>query len=154
MNHSKIEATRKQDRFSLQYRVEVNINATVDKIWSYLVDVSKYPSWNSTIDRVEGTISHREKIKVFAKISPDRAFPVNVTILDAPKKMVWQGGMPLGLFKGIRTFTLTPQNDGSTQLSMIENFSGLMVPLMAGSMPDLRSAFEDFARDLKKVAEG
>ena len=147
------KATRTKSTFSMQYRVQNNIKASPEKIWALLTDAAAYPEWNSTVVRVEGNIVQGEKIKVFAKISPDRAFPVTVAQLEAPSKMVWQGGMPLGLFKGVRTFSLEAQDDGSTNVSMVENFSGLMVPLMAGSMPDLRPAFEGFAADLKTKAE-
>jgi hypothetical protein len=34
--------------------------------------------------------------------------------------MVWVGGMPLGLFKGTRTFTLAPGQGGATQFTMRE----------------------------------
>jgi hypothetical protein len=30
--------------------------------------------------------------------------------------MIWSGGMPLGLFKGERSFTLAPRGDGATEL--------------------------------------
>lgn len=152
MGNSTIQATHTRTTFSMQYHVSVDIQAEAETIWPYLVNASEYPNWNSTVVRVEGDIAEGEKIKVFAKISPDRAFPVTVSELEPPKKMVWSGGMPLGLFKGVRTFLLTP-SDGGTTVSMTEDFSGLMVPLMAGSMPDLRPAFEGFAADLKTVAE-
>lgn len=153
MENPALHASRERSTFALQYQVSVNIKAEPENIWPYLVNASEYPDWNSTVDRIEGEIVEGEKIKVFAKINPDRAFPVEVVSLEPPQKMVWRGGMPLGLFKGVRTFLLHQQTDGSTQVTMTEEFTGLMVPLMAGSMPDLRPAFEGFAEDLKKAAE-
>ena len=32
--------------------------------------------------------------------------------------------MPLGLFKGVRTFTLAPGTDGSTRFTMREEYTG------------------------------
>lgn len=154
MKTSTIQATRQKSTFFLQYQVSVNIQAEPEAIWPYLVNAEDYPNWNSTVDRVEGEIVEGNKIKVFAKISPDRAFPVKVAVLEPPKKMIWEGGMPLGLFKGVRTFLLSTESDRSTTVDMTENFTGPMVPLISGSMPDLRPAFEGFAADLKKVAEG
>jgi hypothetical protein len=66
--------------------------------------------------------------------------------------MVWTGGMPLGLFRGVRTYTLTPK-DGGVEFSMTEVFSGLMSPLIAGSIPDLQPSFDEFAAALKRRAE-
>ena len=54
--------------------------------------------------------------------------------------MVWKGGMPLGLFKGERTFTVTPGPDGSVTFSMAELYSGLLEPLIGRTIPDLQPA--------------
>jgi hypothetical protein len=67
--------------------------------------------------------------------------------------MVWSGGMPLGLFTGTRTFTLTPRSDGSTEFTMREEFRGLLAPLIGRSIPDLQPAFDAFAAALKREAE-
>ena len=66
--------------------------------------------------------------------------------------MVWTGGMPLGLFKGVRTFSLTPKG-GGVEFTMTEVFSGLMAPLITRSIPDLQPSFEEFAAALKRQAE-
>ena len=70
----------------------------------------------------------------------------------APHKMVWRGGMPLGLFTGTRTFTLTP-NDTGTTFHMQEVFTGLMSGMITKSMPDLTPSFTKFAQTLKATAE-
>jgi hypothetical protein len=62
--------------------------------------------------------------------------------------------MPLGLFKGVRRFTLTPRDGGATDFRMREEFSGPLLPLIGRSMPDLQPAFEQFADGLKQRAEG
>jgi hypothetical protein len=57
------------------------------------------------------------------------------------------------MFKGVRTFTLTPKPGGTTEFRMIEVFSGLMLPMIAGQLPDFAPVFEQYARDLKRAAE-
>ena len=44
-------------------------------------------------------------------------------------------------------------NDGSTDFTMEERFSGLMIPLVKGSLPDFGPIFERYANDLKLEAE-
>ncbi|MCG3172807.1 MAG: hypothetical protein GMKNLPBB_00965 [Myxococcota bacterium] len=134
------------------FATNITINAPAQRIWRLLTDAAAYPAWNTTVDKVEGVITPGSTIKIFAKISPGRAFPVKVTLLEPEKCMVWTGGMPLGLFKGERTFTLTPKG-GAVDFSMREEFTGLMAPLITKSIPDLQPAFDDFAHDLKKTAE-
>ena len=57
------------------------------------------------------------------------------------------------MFRGERTFTLTPRGDGTTDFSMVEVFSGVMLPMIKGSLPDFVPVFEHYARDLKREAE-
>jgi hypothetical protein len=105
------------------------------------------------VQRVEGTIAPGEKIKVVSEANPGRAFPVKVTTFEPVQAMTWSGGMPLGLFKGVRTFSLTPDG-ATTRFSMREEYSGPMLPLVWRSMPDLGPSFQQFARGLKAKAEG
>ena len=134
------------------FQVATSIHATPGAIWAILTDAPNYPMWNSTVDKVEGRIAPGEKITVHVKINPGRAFPLTVSEFIPDSKMVWSGGMPLGLFKGERTYTLAPGPDG-TKFQMSEVFSGLLSPLIERSIPNLQPAFDDFAADLKKRAE-
>lgn len=128
------------------------IRSSPETIWAILTNGAAWPEWNTTVDKVEGNIAPGEKIKVYAKVSPGRAFPLKVSEFIPGKRMVWSGGMPLGLFKGERTYTLTAQS-GGVKFDMREEFSGLMAPLMTKSIPDLQPSFEEFAASLKRRAE-
>lgn len=132
---------------------KVVINAAPERVWAILTESERYTAWNSTVSRVEGHIAKGETVKVHATISPGRVFPVKVTALDAPRRMVWTGGMPLGLFKGERVFDVLPAANGATEFSMRESFTGPLAPIFGRMIPDLQPAFDDFARDLKHEAE-
>jgi len=135
-----------------RFETSTRIRATPEAVWALLTDAAGYPSWNTTVDRVDGEIALGKKVTVHAKISPSRAFPVKVTELVPRSHMVWAGGMPLGLFKGSRTFTLTP--DGAeVAFNMREEYTGLFAPLITKSIPDLQPAFDEFAAALKARAE-
>ena len=135
------------------FSASISITATPDLIWEILTDASGYPEWEPGMERIEGTIALGEKIEVYTKISPDRTFPVQVTTFEPGRRMVWTGGMPLGLFKGERTFTLTPNEDGTTEFTTREEFSGLLLPIFGRTIPDLSQSFENFAAGLKAQAE-
>jgi hypothetical protein len=134
------------------YEATATINARPDAVWSILIDAASYPVWDSGVVRVEGRVSPGEKIKVVSEANPKRAFPVTVSEFAAPNKMVWSGGMPLGLFKGVRTFKLTPAGD-QTKFTMREEYSGPLLPMIWKSMPDLQPSFDKFASGLKQRAE-
>lgn len=135
------------------FTVTTAIRSSPERIWALLTDAAQYPAWNKTVDKVDGRIAAGESITVHAKISPGRAFPVKVAEFEPAQKMVWSGGMPLGLFKGERTFTLTPGTSGETRFSMREEFTGLLAPLIGRTIPDMQPAFDEFAANLKNAAE-
>ncbi len=129
------------------------IRATPERIWSLLTDAARYPAWNPTVTKIDGRIAPGEKIALHVTINPGRAFPVTVATFDPPRRMVWKGGMPLGLFVGERIFTLTPKADGLVDFSMRETFTGLLAPLIGRTLPDMKPAFDEFAASLKREAE-
>ena len=135
------------------YEAEATIAAPPETIWAILTDAPGYAGWDSGVQRVEGTIAPGEKIKVVSEANPGRAFPVKVTAFEPARAMTWSGGMPLGLFKGVRTFSLTPEGAATTRFTMREEYTGPMLPLIWRSMPDLGPSFEQFARGLKAQAE-
>ena len=65
--------------------------------------------------------------------------------------MVWQDGN--AIFRGVRTYTLLEKSNGITEFKMSEVFTGLMLPMISGSLPDFRPSFEQLALDLKNAAE-
>ena len=135
------------------YGVKKSIQAQPERIWQLLTEAGKYPDWNSAVDSIDGRIAPGESITVHVPNNPGRTFPVKVTSFDKPRRMVWTGGMPLGLFKGVRTFELTPDGNGSTSFSMEEAYSGALAGMMFKQIPDLNGPFEQFASSLKKAAE-
>ncbi len=136
------------------FSTSISIKSTSEDLWALLTDAPGWPDWNTTVDKVEGTIAPGEKITVHAKINPGRAFPVKVAEFVPSSRMVWAGGMPFGFFKGVRTYTLTEQDDRNVEFAMREEYSGPMAGMMTRSIPDLQPAFEEFASALKKSAEG
>ena len=129
------------------------IQAAPEAVWRILTDAPGYPSWNTTVSRVDGRIALGEQLTVHAKLAPGRAFPVKVVAFDAPRRMVWSGGMPLGLFKGERIFELRPMAGGGVEFAMQEDYTGWLAPLITKSIPDLQPAFDEFAACLKARAE-
>ena len=136
----------------MHYEARIEISAPPARIWRILTDAAGITSWDSGIDRIDGRIAPGERITLYSRVSPGRPFKLTVAEFEEPHRMVWRGGMPLGLFTGVRTYTLTPRGP-FTSFAMREEFSGLMLPLIRGGMPDLGPSFQQFARGLKAAAE-
>ena len=135
----------------MHFEASADVRAGPDRIWSILTDAPAYPTWDSGVTKVEGTIADGEKITVHSEVAAGRAFPVKVTMRPL-NEMTWTGGMPLGLFTGVRTFRLAPSN-GSTKVTMREEYSGPLAGMMSRSIPDLQPSFDKFVNGLKARAE-
>jgi uncharacterized protein YndB with AHSA1/START domain len=129
------------------YEATSHIAATPDEVWPVLTDVKAWPSWDSGVDHVEGAFSLGARLTITAAANPGRAFPVTVRQVEAPSRMVFRGGMPLRLFVGVRTYTLTPVEGGS-HFTMREEYSGALAGMIVRSIPDLNVSFQQFADGL------
>jgi len=151
MNLDLPRATKTQGTFRQSCAVRCDVRARADAVWAILTDAARYPSWNSTVTSLEGDIRAGARLKLRVPLDPKRTFSPKVTRLD-DAAMVWSDGFA-PMFRGVRTFTLTPKAGGVTEFVMEEIFSGVMLPLIRRSLPDFGPAFEAFARDLKRAAE-
>jgi hypothetical protein len=134
------------------YESSAQIVAPPDAVWSVLVDGAAWPTWDSGVDGVEGRIAPGEKITVRSSAAPGRAFPVKVTAFEPGRRLQFTGGMPLGLFRGVRSYTLAPDGAG-TSFRMREEYTGALLGLIWRSMPDLQPSFDRFAAGLKRRVE-
>ncbi len=134
------------------YKTSIAIAAEIDAVWHTLTEIMPSDPNPFGILRIEGKVGQDERIRLWSEVDPKRAFALRVTAFERPGKMVWEGGMPLGLFKGRRTFGLS-FSDGHTRFEMQENFSGVLSGMIAKSIPDLTPSFEKFAQALKEKAE-
>ena len=147
-----LRAEKTNGTFRMRCAISANIRAKPAAVWALLTNAAGFPSWNSTVTRIEGDIAEGSTLKLEVPSAPGRVFKPKVAHLDAERSMVWRDGMA-PMFRGVRTFTLAPSPDGGTRFSMDEEFSGLMLPLIKGSLPDFAPVFERYAADLKRAAE-
>jgi hypothetical protein len=135
------------------YEATSTIAAGPDAVWAVLSEGADWPAWDSGVVGVEGFMAPGEKITIRTEMAPGRAFPVKVTTFEPPRRLAFTGGMPLGLFRGVRTYTLTVDAGGGTVFRVREEYTGLVLGLLWRSMPDLGPSFEQFARGLKQRVE-
>lgn len=149
MNDPKI--IQASSAFALMCGVEINIRAGAERIWNLLTDAKGFPRWNTTVTSVEGEIREGGQLRLRVP-GTDRTFTPTVSGVVPGQRMIWTGGFA-PVFKGVRTFELKACADGSTAFTMEERFSGLMLPLIKGSLPDFGPVFARYASDLKLEAE-
>ncbi len=133
------------------FETRISITAPPETVWQVLTDKSRLATGGFGIKSLTGDLRLGGKLTLVTEVTP-RPFKLKVTRFTPAKEMVWQGGMPLGLFKGVRRFSLTAI-EGGTAFHMREEFTGLLLPLIWKSMPDLTPAFSQFAQALKQNVE-
>lgn len=145
------KATKTATTFRMECAISVKIDAKPTKIWALLTDAKAFPKWNSTVTSIEGEIAEGKALAIKVTAAGDRVFKPKVSNVEPERTMTWSDGFA-PMFKGVRTFTLTPK-DGGTEFEMKETFTGLMLPMIKGSLPDFAPMFEAYAEDLKRAAE-
>ena len=148
---SRAAATKTEKTFRMDCSIRCDIAAPAERIWALLTDADAFPRWNTTVTSLKGPIALGQTLELKVKLDPKRTFKPKVTKLEQNREMEWSDGNPM--FKGVRHFTLTPKPGGVTEFAMSEVFTGVMLPMIKGSLPDFAPAFEAYAADLKLAAE-
>jgi hypothetical protein len=146
------KATTTRTTFRLAIAVTKSIEAPTTTVWNLLTDIGLHSQWNSTLTSLEGKFALGERVSFKVPEAPGQTFSPKVVAYDEAKSMVWRlNRWPL--LMGDRTFRLTPGPHGSTKFTIGEVMQGLLLPLIAKSLPDLGAMFERTATDLKAAAE-
>lgn len=133
------------------YEVRRHIDAEPAAVWAVLTDPDRLLAAGAGITRIEGRIEQSSTFTLWSEAVPGRGFKTHVSQFQAPNRMMWEGGLPAGLFRGVRTFTLAA-TDGGTDFVMREEFTGLLLPLIWRTMPDLQQSFDAFADGLARAS--
>lgn len=130
---------------------EALINAQSSTVWDVITDAGNLPVWESGVTEIRGEIRNGSVIRIRNASAGKRAFRLRVQLMPG-EVMTWKGGMPFGLFTGLRTFRLTPQGS-VTHLSVREEFTGPLVPALWKRMPDLQPELDAYLKAAKARAE-
>jgi hypothetical protein len=140
-----------------QLRTQVDIHASPERVWQILTDFAAYPQWNPFMPRASGSARRGERLTIRLQPVGGRGTTFRPTVLEADpgKRLRWIGRVLVpGVFDGEHSFTIQPLGQGQVRLVQQEDFRGLLVPLLAGSL-DRRTlpAFEQMNQALKRRAE-
>lgn len=140
-----------------QLRTQVDIHASPERVWQILTDFTTYPQWNPFMPQASGSARRGERLTIRLQPVGGRPTTFRPTVLEADpgKRLRWIGHLLVpGVFDGEHSFTIQPLGEGRVRVVQQEHFSGLLVPLLAGSL-DRRTlpAFEQMNQALKRRAE-
>jgi uncharacterized protein YndB with AHSA1/START domain len=137
-----------------EYVTTCMIDASPEAVWKILTDADGYAEWNPEIVGIAGQIASGGRITARVRLGDGaiRSVTMRVTALEAPTRMEWVGGMPLGLFVGRRTFSVNPSARGS-EFRLHLQMSGALSSLIIKSVGDRQPEIDSFAAALKARAE-
>lgn len=133
----------------------VTIAATPRAVWDIVVDFASYVEWNPFIQRASGVAEVGTVLTVEIKPAGGKAMTHRPTVLvaDPGERLQWLGKVAVpGLFAARHEFVLQPDGDG-THVQHREEFRGLLVPFLKGTLRQTEAGFEAMNQALKERAE-
>lgn len=143
--------------FQCAVQTSIDIDASVERVWSILTANSAYRDWNPFIRELVGDleVGRRLQVAVGGNDSDLLRFEVNITNCEAERELRWSSryGVP-GLIDTEHYFVLEENELGGIHLSHGENFWGLLVPQMVRpGIRDVATGFDAMNKALKDEAE-
>lgn len=129
---------------------EALINARASTVWDVITDSGNFTVWESGFTATDGQLRDGGTIRI-KTTAGGRGLRLSVQQIPG-EVMTWSSGLPLGLLRRVRTFTLSPQA-GLTHLTVKEEVSGPMVALLGNTGPDAARTLDDYVRAVRKRAE-
>lgn len=141
--------------FARGLRHEIEIDAPADSVWQALTSTSDY-SWNPFIHRIDGRLAVGAKLEVEIEPPGGRAMKFAPTVLEVEHghKLRWLGRFLVPrLLDGEHSFELEPIAEGRTRFTQTEQFRGVLVPLVRGTLDKTERGFADMNTALKRKVE-
>jgi uncharacterized protein YndB with AHSA1/START domain len=133
------------------FQSETLINAHASTVWNVITDAGNLTVWESGITTIDGELKHGAKIRIRTTAGGKRTFRFQVRQLPR-EVMTWTGGLPFGLLKRTRTFTLTPEKT-LTRLRVTEELKGPLTVLDRKTSAEMMQALSDYVSATKSRAE-
>ncbi len=140
-----------------EIRTEVEIEASVERVWEVLTDLTAYDQWNPFAQKASGEIRVGEKLSIFLKPPGAMGMTIKPRVLKAEssREFRWLGHMVVpGIFDGEHIFEIERLDDGRSRLVQREEFCGVLArPVLAMIGGSTERGFVAMNEALKERAE-
>lgn len=133
---------------SLTDRQSIIINAPIDEVWQYLIDVEKWPNWNTDIQWVK--MDSNSEGGQFTWNVNGKNIQSKIENASKPNTLSWVGKS--GWVKSIFLWTLDEIDENQTVVSVEESLQGFMLFLFMNHQK-LHSNLLHWLDCLKEVAD-
>ena len=113
---------------SHEVRTEIELDASVDKVWALLEDVENYGDWNKIFRFTRSNLKAGGRGILWAKVgAPFQVpLPVKFQVVEVGKELRWQGGVS-PVVHGSHYLKLEALPNDRTRLVHGEEFSGAVI---------------------------
>jgi hypothetical protein len=145
-------------RTSFEIRDEIEIDASIEKVWATVVDFENYNNWNSQLTFLGGTVKANGQLHL--RLSTEGTIPyefnARISYWNENKQFAWiaKTGLPR-IFDGEHFFELHDLGNGKTLLTNREEYRGILSQLFR-LLPMMKTAPEGFKKmnsELKNYIE-
>jgi hypothetical protein len=141
----------------LELYAEIQIDASVERVWDVLMDFERYPEWNPFIQSISGSGEIGSKLKVKLKLEGRKpaAFKPKVLAKQPHEEFRWLGKLLLpGIFDGEHILLIREEGDGRVKFIQQEYFRGIFAASILRRIGEAtQQGFEAMNKALKERAE-
>lgn len=135
----------------MMFHASTHIEASPDVIWSLLLDLRRWPEFDSSVVGVDGIASPGGTITIHTRYGEN--VPLKVRDVVPGERMVLRGVRYLGLLSQDRRYDLVATPNDTCELTAQSTFSGLALPFVGANIRDLKPSFSRFVDNIKAHAE-
>lgn len=135
---------------------QIEIDAPAATVWAILMDFPAYPEWNPFIRRISGRPEVGTRIEAQLQPPGGRAMTFKPTVFTAEprREFRWLGKLLVkGLFDGEHSFRIEPLGPDRVRFVQEESFTGILLPLLKGTLGQAEEGFAQMNAALKQRAE-
>jgi hypothetical protein len=144
--------------FQKELKSQIVIQASPNRVWEILIDFPSYKEWNPFITSIIGEAKAGTRLKTDVRPvgGSTIAFKPVVLVAESPRELRWRGNLWIpNLFDGEHIFTIQIFSQNRINFVQIEQFNGILVPMIPRSLWDkLLDGFKLMNEMLKARAEG
>ncbi len=135
----------------MTFDASAHIEASPDVVWSLLLDLRRWPDFDSSIVGVDGIPSAGGTITIHTRFGEE--LPLKVRDVAPGQRMALRGKRYLGLLKQDRQYEVETGDNGTCELTVQSVFSGPALPFVGANIRSLKSSFARFVDNIKAHAE-
>jgi hypothetical protein len=134
----------------------VEIQGTPAEVWAVLADGAHFADWNPFIRKWDGELKVGNRVTIQLQPAGGRPYTFRPTLLvvEPEREIRWLGKLGFGgLFNGEHSLRVERVAGSGTRFVQSERFTGILLPLLRGTVAGALQGFEAMNQALKLRVE-